>query len=212
MPNSATVPYLLRRIDSEAVPFRIPLFALLVPDDAHEYLPLRDPWDVWMELRSACSGDEQAELWRGVSLERLEAIARHGIDVEPSTAHFFVSYFDKALEYGGLPKVLMGFSTKGVLPTHQEFAADDIEQIHRAMETYPTRLTSEDGTRVWLSRLPAASAMVSSLAEVEYARWIPGDPWDVLRVLIFVVRQKDALEALTCALSLVMKGSTTAPS
>jgi hypothetical protein len=43
---------------------------------------------------------------------------------------------------------------------------------------FPTRLTTEDGKWHWFSRLPKDDARLNKAYEVDYARWIDGDPMD----------------------------------
>jgi hypothetical protein len=63
------------------------------------------PFD-WVDLREldpcliACA-------FRGVGVDRLGAVLRSGIDVEPSDSVIYVDFFDKAWEYGGMPKVIL---------------------------------------------------------------------------------------------------------
>ncbi len=45
--------------------------------------------------------------FRGVASDRLRAVLRSGIDVEPPDSRIFAGPFDKAWEYGGWPKMLL---------------------------------------------------------------------------------------------------------
>ena len=128
--------------------------------------------------------------FRGVALDRLPAILANGVDVEPVTAPIFVSEFSKAWEYGGWPKAVMAFSRMHLECTYREIiiADTDTDEITRLMVDYPTRIEDQAGERLWLTRLPEADARAASSYEREFARWIPGDPFDaLLAVFVFMI-------------------------
>jgi hypothetical protein len=43
--------------------------------------------------------------FRGMSIDKLPFVLKHGIDVEPTNSVIYVDCYDKALEYGGWPKL-----------------------------------------------------------------------------------------------------------
>jgi len=54
------------------------------------------------------------------------------------------------------------------------------------MQDYPTRIESETGEHVWLTRFPESDARAASAYEGQYARWVPGDPLEAL-IAVFVL-------------------------
>lgn len=80
-------------------------------------------------------------LYRGTAIERLQAIAAHGIDVDPPAAVFWATTdLAKALEYGGdLSKVVLVLDGDRIVPSFREVPADapeslvaDVERIYGA--------------------------------------------------------------------------------
>jgi hypothetical protein len=64
------------------------------------------------------------------------------------------------------------------------------DEIARLMADYPTRIEVVAGERLWLTRFPETDTRAASLYEAAYARWIPGDPFDVL-LAVFVFMPED---------------------
>lgn len=129
--------------------------------------------------------------FRAVSYDRLPVILRTGIDVEPATAPIYVAGFEKSWEYGGWPKVIMALDGRQLERTYREIPADTPrDEIAQLMQDYPTRLESETGEYLWLTRLPQSDPGVGSLYERYDARWIPGDPFDAL-IAVFVFMPED---------------------
>jgi hypothetical protein len=85
---------------------RVPVWAAVVDKEKHR---IRPPISQFMlPFKFPALNWENAE-FRGVGLDRLPTILATGVDVEPTTAPIWVSTFEKAWEYGGLPKVVMAF-------------------------------------------------------------------------------------------------------
>jgi hypothetical protein len=125
--------------------------------------------------------------YRGVELDRLPTILSTGIDVEPSDAVLYVSTLEKALEYGGLPKAVIVLDPDHLERTWRTLPADSAaEEVERIQQTYPTKLTSTDGTKLWCSRLSEDDPRITTDYETAYARWIPGDPLEALQA-VFVL-------------------------
>jgi hypothetical protein len=95
----------------------------------------------------------------------------------------------KTLEYGDEMKVLMIFHGERLMPTHREIPANtppgELEELRR---TYPTAIPSVDGQMLWLTRLPFEDKRATTPYEIEYARWIPGDPWEALLAVLVLGR------------------------
>jgi hypothetical protein len=45
-------------------------------------------------------------------------------------------------------------------------------------------LRSEDGGKLWLSRLREGDRRLGTGYEISYGRWIPGDPWQALQLTV----------------------------
>jgi hypothetical protein len=136
------------------------------------------------ELRESFKVLKGCTDFRGVSYDRLSTILGTGIDVEPTNAPIFVSDFDKAWEYGDWPKVIMVFDGRHLAYTYREITSDTpAEETARLMLEYPTRIPDHSGERTWLTRLPETDPRAASSYEVEFGRWIPGDPFDALRAI-----------------------------
>ena len=133
--------------------------------------------------------------FRGVQLDALQAVLSRGIDVFPTDHFFFCDGFDKAVEYGGLPKLVMSIDGRSTDRTFREISAETPEiEIAELSRTFPTRLLSKDGRRFWMSRLPESDPRIAKPYEAHYARWIPGDPRNALRGLIVIARAQDCGE------------------
>lgn len=132
-------------------------------------------------------------LGRGVGAERLGVILRTGIDVEPTDHPIFTEIgLDKALEYGcDGDQVIMLLDPRKLSSTWEEVPANSDESVLNELRSrFPTELRSDDGTRIWFSRLPKDDRRVASPYEARFARWIPGDPKEALLGLI-VLSEKD---------------------
>ncbi len=94
-------------------------------------------------------------------------------------------FFDKAWEYGGWPKVVMAFDRELICNTYKEVPSDiDVGELAEIRKTYPTMLSAEESKTLWLSRLAEDDPHIAKSYEIEYGRWIPGDPLEALSALI----------------------------
>lgn len=66
------------------------------------------------------------------------------------------------------------------------------DEAARLMLEYPTRIQDHTGERVWLTRLPETDPRAASAYEVEFARWIPGNPFDALRAVFVFMPEGDS--------------------
>lgn len=148
-------------------------------------------------LPQASGGKMTWPSFRCVGRDRLPVILRTGCDVEPSNAVMFVDHSaSKALEYGDRAnKVMLLFDSEQLRNSHLEVSADlDPVELAELARVYPTRLVSEDGTHLWMSRLPEGNRRINTPYEVEYARWIPGDPWNALQGVIVLGQAAETVE------------------
>ena len=101
-------------------------------------------------------GDFLSDGCRGVTADRLNQVLAHGIDVFPTNAPIWVSSLSKAMEYGEWPKIILVLDVAQLDQTFRELpiTSSKAERAELRRE-FPTELISEDGSHVWLSRLPA---------------------------------------------------------
>jgi len=131
--------------------------------------------------------DLLSEGCRGVSADRLTYVLKHGIDVDPTDAPIWVSSIEKAMEYGGWPKLILVLDVKRLDRTFRELATSG-DGTERAFlrRTFPTECASEDGSHVWLSRLAPTDRRLATGYEVAYGRWIPGNAREALLAILVV--------------------------
>lgn len=129
--------------------------------------------------------DWPGHVYSCVRFSQLGNVLRTGLAV-PEAPYLWVADFSKAWEYGGpLPKLLLAYDTSALDSTHREVPADtpaeDIDLLRRA---FPTLLESVDRSQFWLSRFEPDAPYLASSYEINYARWIPGDPFDALSATV----------------------------
>ncbi len=146
--------------------------------------------------------------FRGVGIDRLAQVLSTGIDVVPSDAPIFADRLDKALEYGGVPKVVLALDPTKLDRTFREVSANtDPDAIAELKKTFPTEIKSDCGTMLWLTKLSFEDRRATKSYERDYAWWIPGNSMEALRaVLLFT----DSIQAVTDPLSafIVQHGAT----
>ena len=92
--------------------------------------------------------------FRAVSIDRLEYTLKNGVDVNPTNSPIFCNGLEKAMEYGGWPKVVMGFNWEKLEKTFKVVPSDiDKSKLKALKVDYPTEEKSIDGNKIWLSRL-----------------------------------------------------------
>lgn len=139
--------------------------------------------------------------FRSVSIDRLDTVLATGIDVHPTDAVLFANTFDKAWEYGGFPKVMLALEIKGMSRTWKKRPSDAPEaELDELRKQYPTVVERADGEELWFSRLPEHDPRVATPYETAHGRWIPGDPFDVLRAIL-IFGQEPELAKLELAAS-----------
>lgn len=128
---------------------------------------------------------------RGIPLDKLPLVLRHGIDSDVPFSPFNVGALYKASEYTSNPGAILFYDDEKLDPTFREVAVDiDPQELARLGETFQTRLVSADGKFFWFSRFPAGHHQLQSAYEHEYARWIPGNPFDAL-ISVWIVAAPD---------------------
>jgi hypothetical protein len=115
----------------------------------------------------------------------LPYVLARGLDVAPTDAPIWVSYIDKAMEYGGLPKLLLVLDPMQLDRTFREIPVGDARRaaLHK---TFPTEIQSQDGSRLWLSRLAADDRRLGPGYEEAYGHWIPGDAKQALIAIVVI--------------------------
>lgn len=130
-------------------------------------------------------------IFRGVALDRFEAIARNYVDVEPTNAVIFADGLEKALEYGDWPKVVLVLRREFVKSSFRyapgTTSEADLEIIRR---DYPTLVRLDDGS-FWLSRMREDDRRIATAYESAYGWYIPGDPKEALAALLLCCRPED---------------------
>lgn len=150
--------------------------------------------------------DDQYKLrgskFRGISIDRLKHVFNTGIDVAPTCAPFFADRLDKAMEYGGVPKVILALDPAKLDKTFREVSAStDPGVIAEIKKTFPTEIKSDNGAMLWLTKLPFEDRRATRPYERDYAWWIPGNSMDALRaVLLFT--DSIQIQKVTDAMSL----------
>jgi hypothetical protein len=143
--------------------------------------------DLQKEIRKVCG---RFCSFRGVSIDRLGGVLKTGVDVEPTDAVFWVNELQKALEYGGWPKVLMAFDSERLkrswIEIDENAPAGEIGRIRR---DYPTVIP--DGEKLYCSRLPSDAPQLMTAYEFQHAFWIPGEALEALKALFIVFRPQD---------------------
>jgi hypothetical protein len=126
--------------------------------------------------------------YRGVALERLPIVLRSGCDVEPSDRAFWsAESLEKALEYGGLAKVILVYDPRRLTPAWVIIDADcPTPERANLQRLYPT-VVWDKGESTKLSRLPQ-SEYHDGIGYDTYAHWIPSDPFEALLVIIAIAR------------------------
>ncbi|MBI3928464.1 MAG: hypothetical protein HY319_23180 [Armatimonadetes bacterium] len=118
-------------------------------------------------------------------------VLKTGIDVGPSHHHTFVDFLEKALEYGGWPKLILALRSECLDRTFREVPRDTPpEEIAALKALFPTVLESNDGMKLWLSRLPHGDSALATSYEWSYAAWIPGDALDALTAVILAAHPR----------------------
>lgn len=133
-------------------------------------------------------------VFRSVSIDRLAYVLKKGVDVLPTNSVIYADYLDKAMEYGGWPKVIMAFYPKRMQRTFKEvdstIAEDELAEL---MKIYPTKIESKDGSRYWHTKLDENDNRIATDYEISYAWWIPNSPWDCLKMILLLRRPHDEI-------------------
>src|SRR5258708_5455071 len=91
--------------------------------------------------------------FRGVSIDSLPAVLQQGIDVVPTNDVIFVDDLDKALEYGGWPKVLLALRWSSLKCTFKHLPADSSkEKVEKVRHEFPNMVKLDDRS-LWCTRL-----------------------------------------------------------
>lgn len=132
--------------------------------------------------------------YRGVANARLDRVLGSGIDVEPTTAPFFASLFaEKALKYGGSPKVMIVLHASALDRTSRDLdARTSARGIAAVRENFPTRFELEDHSKIRFSRFYSDSVRTPLEGEDSFGFWIPGD---AKRAIVAALRIESELDS-----------------
>lgn len=173
----------------------VPIYALSLETDNQR--AVLSAVDLFINFRNEFSDDIVGYEYRAVSVDRLDTVLETGIDVVPADAPIYCESLQKAMEYGHWPKVVTAYHPHGLDRTFREVAADTQEsELLALLEIFPTMERSKDGSMLWLSRLTEDDRRRCSGYEIAYARWIPGDPWESLRLILLVAQRQADLDPL----------------
>jgi hypothetical protein len=124
--------------------------------------------------------------FRRVSMGCLPAVLVNGIDVNPTTEVIYAGEIDKALEYGGWPKLVLVLKSSRLRRTFKELSSQaTLSEIESTRREFPTVLKQEDGS-FWCTRLKQDDRRIGTAYEINHARWLPDDPWAALRAILFL--------------------------
>lgn len=165
----------------------VPAWHIVCQDTVNQRTPDINIFDVLLQLATThpLASELLACACRGVSLDRLDSVLQHGIDVWPTDHPIFVDSWDKALEYGGWPKLLLLLHPGQLRPTWHEVSTtlDPVELSH-LRKTHPNQLVSTDGSKLWLTRFNLDVPQAGTAYEATYGNYIPGNPFDALAALL----------------------------
>jgi hypothetical protein len=134
----------------------------------------------WVDLAGAA--------FRGVAFGRLEQVLTTGIDVQPPDRPFYVSEFEKALEYGDWPKVMLALDYDSLdRPWRRVREGMSPEEVASIRKTFPNEVRDARGG-LWLTNVRREGLESSFQYDIDYGRWIPGSAWDALRAVIVLTR------------------------
>jgi hypothetical protein len=130
--------------------------------------------------------------FRGVPAAKWRTVLQTGIDVDPTSSVIYAEYFEKALEYGDWPKLVLALRHSSLASTFKEVPTSTPEtELAILRQEYQTIVPSTDGHKLWLSRLSSKDSNLASASESAYARWIPGDAMVALAAIFLLVRPED---------------------
>jgi hypothetical protein len=124
---------------------------------------------------------------------RLDTVLASGSDKPRGDVLWTDNIPEKALEYGGLDrKVMLVYLSDRMERTYRRARASiSPEERAKLLADYPTIVEFPKGPYpLWFSRLPVRLAGLPY--ETEHARWIPGDPFDALLMVIALGRNYPA--------------------
>jgi hypothetical protein len=146
----------------------------------------------WIAIAKAVEETDSGLTWldlagsafRGVAFGRLEQVMTTGIDVEPPDRPFYVAEFEKAMEYGDWPKVMLALDYDALdrpwRRVREETSPDDLSALR---EIFPIEVRDARGG-LWLTKVIRDRLEASFQYDIDYGRWIPGSPWDALRAVL----------------------------
>ena len=128
----------------------VPFYVLNLEKDekAHLFVTISE-FDLIDTFPNIFSLKEMVPLeYRAVSIDRFEYILKNGVDVNPTSAPIYCGDLKKAMEYGGWPKVVMGFNYHKMDNTFREVPSDiDQSELDALKVSFPTEEKSKDGKK-----------------------------------------------------------------
>jgi hypothetical protein len=138
--------------------------------------------------------DSTGVAYRCVSLSRLPTVLKEGIDLEGESPVISVGPFSKAWEYGGWPKVVLGYRWDRVLKIALRVSQDESsEKVETLRRVYPHEFL--DGDDRCFSVFDEESFHGLSGGSLQTGRFIPGDPFEALCMVAVIGSAGDSLGA-----------------
>jgi hypothetical protein len=134
-------------------------------------------------------------LFRAVEISRLPTVLKSGIDTEPPDAPIFADDFERAWKYGGWPKLVMALDPECMKRSWRTISKDVAQaELEQLKLTYPTARYDDEGSHIWLSRLPDSETRAGTEYEKAYGFWLPSRQLEALRALFVIARPTDYVQ------------------
>ena len=143
-------------------------------------------------------------VYRGTDFSRLEFVLKHGVEGENPTDAFWAIPIgiDKALEYGGYPKILLCYDFKQCKKSYEivKNSNENAAQISKLKNIYKSSLYSKDNKEIWFSMFPENDKRndnrIGKPYEMEYGYYIPKDQKKALKYIVAIAYGEDWLSQL----------------
>ncbi|WP_027137402.1 hypothetical protein [Gaetbulibacter saemankumensis] len=143
-------------------------------------------------------------VFRGTDFSRLTYVINHGVEGENPTDAFWAIPFsiDKALEYGGYPKMLLCYDFEQCQRSYERIKNTDENavQISKLKNTYKSFLYSKDNKEIWFSMFGDNDERnynrIGTPYEMSYGYYIPKNQKKALKYIVAIASGKDWINQL----------------
>ena len=171
----------------------LPIYFIRCDYEKNKFRPAFDHFDLLLNLDKnllSCA-------FRGTKFQNLLHILNHGVDVDPNNPIIYADVFEKAWEYGGWPKIILGYDYDCLEKTYKEVSTDISEDRYLELKKkYPTEMKSVDGNKIWFTKLDADDTRVATQYEISYAKWIKCAPAEALQVIFIFASETHYLNEI----------------